>query len=155
MASPLAPFANARLLLETPGARGGPETGYKRVAGESIVLTLFLKQVSEKERAIFKQIETQSVASDFLEGYIVSHAVLPDGADWQTYDLATGLQDTTGTRPAALYKGARAAAIQFGSRTSQAVEVVEAAGTFDDQGIGAIVRGVLGDRLLLTVEWRQ
>lgn len=155
MASPLTPFTNARLLLETPGARGGPETGYKRTPGQQIVVSLFLKQVSEKGRAIFKQIETASVASDYLEGYIVAHAVLPADTDWETYDLATGTQDTTGTRPDALYKGARAAAVRFGSRTTQTVEVVEAAGTFDDQGIGAIVRDVLGDRLVLKIEWRQ
>ncbi len=119
------------------------------------MVSLFLKQVGEKDRSIFKQIETASVASDFLEGYIVAHAVLPADTDWETYELATGTQDTTGKRPDALYKGARATAVKFGSRTTKTVEVVEAAGTFDDQGIGAIVRDVLGDRLVLKIEWRQ
>lgn len=155
MSSPLEPFTNARLLIEAPGARGGPETGYKRAGGQKIVLTLFMKQVSEKERSDFDGVERVNVASDYLKGYIISFANLPDGADWQSYDLSTGTQDTTGKRPDALSKGLKCIAVQFGSRTTQTVEVVEATGTFDDLGIGQIVRDVLGDRLILKIEWRK
>ena len=156
MASPLAQFTNARLLIETAGARGGPETGYKRTPGQKIVVSLFLKQITgDKQRSLFNQIETASIATDFLQGYIVSHAVLPENIDWENYDLSTGTEDTTGLRPDALYKGARAAAVKFGNRISETAEIIETAGAFDDAGIGAIVRGVLGDRLVLKVEWRQ
>jgi len=155
MTSPLQPFTNARLLIEVPGARGGPEVGYKRTGGQQIVLELFMKQVSEKERSEFERLERVGAANDVLKGYVISFADLPDGADWQTYDLAAGTFDSTGKRPSALTKGLKAVALQFGSRVTETVEVIEAAGTFDDLGIGQIVRDVLGDRLILKIEWRR
>lgn len=156
MPTPLAAYANARLLIEAPGTRGGPETGYRRSPGQQLVLLAFLKQASGGARAEFQQLTNASVAADLLQGYTVAYAPLPDGADWQTLDvLAQPAVDTTGTRPQALRKGARLAALQFGSRTCESVELVEGAGAYDDLGIGAIVRQVIGDRLVIAAEWRQ
>lgn len=155
MTSPLEPFKNARLLIEAPGARGGPESGYQRSNGQQIVLDLFVKQVTEKYRSEFDRVHTASVASDYLEGYIVSYADLPTGADWSGYELSTGSQDVTGKRPPELYKGAKAVSIKFGSRTTEIVEVIEASGVYDDLGIGKVVRDVIGDRLVMKIEWRK
>lgn len=155
MTSPLEPFKNARLLIESPGTRGGPENGYQRTGGQQIVLELFVKQVTDKYRSEFDRIHTASVASDYLEGYIISFADLPSGQDWTTYDLASGTQDETGLRPPELYKGAKAVSIKFGSRTTTTVEVIEASGVYDDLGIGKVVRDVIGDRLVMKIEWRK
>lgn len=156
MPTPLAPFKNARLLLESPGARGGPETGYQRVPGQQVVIELWLKQASPESRSQFQQLAAASVATDVLQGYIVAYADVPDGEDWRTLVLADAPNYlNTGQRPAALRKGGRPAAVLFGSRETEAVEVIESAGVFDDLGIGATVRNVIGDRLILSAEWRQ
>lgn len=156
MATPLAPYANARLLIATPGARGGPESGYKRTAGALIVVSLFLKQVSPEKRSVFKQITTASVASDFLQGYVIGFVELPEDEDWLTYELtADAGYDSSGARPVAMYKGGEIKALQFGGRQTKAATVVEAAGVYDDQGIGGIVRDVIGDRIVISCEWRQ
>ncbi|MGA0983308.1 hypothetical protein [Vulcanococcus sp.] len=156
MASPLAQFANARLLIEVPGSRGGPETGYKRAPGQKVVTLLFLKQLGPESGSAYKQLTASSVASDYLSGYIVSYVAVPDGAEWQTLDVeATAGADHSGQRPAALHKGGKGTSLQFGNRLSTSVEVVEAAGQFDDLGIGAIVREIIGDRIVLAVEWRE
>lgn len=156
MATPLAPYANARLLIELPGQRGGPESGYRRSPGQQLVLLAFLKQASAEARSQFQQMTNASVAADLLQGYAVAHAPLPEGADWLTLDVAAQSgADTSGTRPEQLRKGARLAALRFGSRLSEVAELVEVAGAYDDLGIGAIVRQVIGDRLVIGVEWRQ
>lgn len=156
MATPLASFRNARMLLEVPGERGGPETGYQRVAGQQVVLALFLKQGSETKRSPFEAAPAASVATDILQGYVIAYSDVPVGADWQTMSMedAPNYVDS-GQRPEALRKGGRPAAVLFGSRLTEAVEVIESAGAFDDLGIGATVRNVIGDRLVLSVEWRQ
>ena len=156
MATPLAAYANARLLFEVPGTRGGPETGYRRTPGAQLVVLAFLKQAGAEARAQFQQLTNASVAADLLQGYAVAYAPLPDGADWLTLDVATAPgADTSGTRPEQVRKGARLAGVLFGSRLSEVAEVVEFASAYDDLGIGAIVRQVIGDRLVVGVEWRQ
>lgn len=156
MVSPLASFQNARLLITEPGARGGPETGYRREPGGSVVVGAFLKQASMTQRAEFAQLEASSVARDILAGYVLNFAPLPDGADWLTFDMsaAPGYDDTA-KRPTALRKGIKLEGLIFGSRESAGAEVIESAGTFDDLGIGEIVRNVIGDRLVLACEWRE
>lgn len=156
MASPLTAFANARLLLEVPGARGGPEAGYRRAAGQQVAVVAFLKQASPEARSALQQQVAASVAADILQGYVISWAPVPDGADWRTMDVATAAgADTTGQRHPALRKGAKLGAVLFGSRETQAADVIEAAGAYDDLGIGGIVRSVIGDRLALAAEWRE
>lgn len=156
MATPLANFANARLLLETPGARGGPETGYQRVPGQLLVLELFMKQGTDTKRSPFESGPAASVATDVLQGYVIAWAEVPDGADWRTLVLADApAYDDSGKRPDALRKGSRPAAVLFGTRVSESVEVIESASAFDDLGIGQIVRDVIGDRLVISAEWRQ
>lgn len=158
MATPLSPYANARMLLQLPGERGGADTGYKRTAGESVVVLLFLKQSGSggDNSSGFKQVTNASVASDALQGYVVAFAPLPTGEDWLELDVAAAEgADTSGKRPAALRKGARPIALQFGSRVAQSLEVTESASIYDDEGIGSIVRNVIGDRMILQVEWRQ
>lgn len=154
MATPLADYKNGRLLITASGARGGPETGYKRQKGSSIVVDLFLKQVDPK--SVFKQVTTASVTTDYLQGYIVGYVELPDGEDWLSYDSkADPAYDDSGLRPDAMYKGGNAVALRFGSRTTKSASVVEAAGLYDDGGIGNILRSILGDRIILSCEWRQ
>lgn len=156
MATPLFEYMNGRLLLATPGERGGPETGYKRSEGQKIVVDLFLKQVSPEKRSVFKQITTASVASDFLQGYIVGFAALPDDEDWISYDAqAAEDYDESGKRPDAMYKGGNVISLLFGSRTTMDATIVEASGIYDDSGIGLILRNVLGDRIIINCEWRQ
>ncbi|MGB0873709.1 MAG: hypothetical protein ACPGSE_00500 [Synechococcus sp.] len=156
MPSPLYPFRNARLLLESPGTRGGPETGYQRQPGQQVVLELWLKQASPGARSQFQQLAAASVATDLLQGYVVAFSDVPAGADWRTLVPADSPNyDDSGKRPPALRKGARPAAVLFGTRETEAIEVIESAGTFDDLGIGATVRNVIGDRIVLSAEWRQ
>ncbi len=156
MATPLAAYANARLLIELPGSRGGPETGYRRTTGEQVVVLAFLKQASAEARAQFQQLTNASIAADLLQGYAVAHAPLPEGAEWSALDVAAAPgADTSGSRPAQVRKGARLAGVQFGARVSEVAELVEFASAYDDLGIGAIVRQVIGDRLVVGVEWRQ
>ena len=82
MPTPLAPFKNARLLLESPGARGGPETGYQRVPGQQVVIELWLKQASPESRSQFQQLAAASVATDVLQGYIVNLALIAFWDAW-------------------------------------------------------------------------
>lgn len=156
MTSPLAAFANARLLLETPGARGGPENGYKRAPGQQVVVEVFLKQLSPEAGTAYRQLVASSVANDFLSGYVVAYAPVPAGADWRTIELASAAGvEATGLRPAALRKGLKLAGLVFGSRFTAAAEVIEAAGAYDDHGIGGIVRSIIGDRIVIAAEWRE
>ncbi len=156
MTSPLKPYKNARLLVAQPGSRGTAANGYRRTEGTSIVVNLFLKQVSPEKRSVFKDIVNASVATDIYEGYVINHAELPADADW----LTLVVEDEPGavlegTRPSAIKKGRTVKAILIGQRVAHSVEVIEAEGIYGDAGIGDIVRNVLGDRIVLLVEWSQ
>ena len=87
------------------------------------------------------------------EGYITGSVPLPDGADWKTYGYAADSSyDTTATRPEG-FEPPQAVELQLGHRYTPRGELMNTASRYDDLGIGAIIRDVLGDRLILKVEW--
>ena len=153
MATPLAEFANARILVTGPGEPGTPENGFKATPGDSYVVVAFLKQVSPNKRSSYEGKVSLKLAEDILEGYIVGTAELPDGEDWRTWDLTTATDyDPSGQRIPALVPAATCE-LTFGHRSTPNAEVMETAGVFDDLGIGAIIRDTLGDRLVMKVDW--
>ena len=153
MTSPLLQFNNARLLWQAPGGRSGPEDGYQTLPGQSWLITAFLKQASPGGRSQYKDVIDLSISTDIFEGYITGSMPMQEGMDWRTYDFAKDSNfDTSAKRP----KGCEPpmpAELHLGHRYSPRVELINTAGKFDDDGIGTIIRDVLGDRLALKVEW--
>lgn len=153
MTSPLLQFNNARLLWEAPGGRSGPEEGFQVLPGQPWLLTAFIKQVSQTNRSLYKDVIDLSIATDIYEGYLTGSLLLPDGADWKTYEFASDSNyDTTATRPLGFEPPAKVE-LQMGHRYTPRGELMNTASRFDDTGIGEIIRDVLGDRLILKVEW--
>lgn len=153
MASPLAQFENARLLWEAPGGRSGPEEGYQVLPGQRWLITAFLKQVTAGNRSAYKDVIDLSIATDVFEGYITGAMPLQDGQDWKTYEYAADSSfDTTATRPQG-FEPPQTVEMQLGHRYTPRGELMNTASRYDDLGIGTIIRDVLGDRLILKVEW--
>lgn len=152
MATPLAQFSNARVLWTAPGGRGGPEVGYKELPGQAYLITAFLKQVTANKRGTFKDVIDLRISTEIFQGYVTGWLPLPEGEDWVTYPVASDSSlDATGLRPPGL-DAAAPADVAFGGRVFPSAEILDAAGVFFDDGIGGIVREVIGDRLIIKFE---
>ena len=94
-----------------------------------------------------------SIATDVFEGYITGSMPLQDGQDWRTHDFASDSSyDVTATRPPG-FEPPGDVELLLGHRHTKRGELMNTASRYDDLGIGEIIRGVLGDRLILKVEW--
>lgn len=152
MATPLEQFTNARIYFAAPGGRGGPEDGYQELPGQEYIIGGFLKQVTEKKRGNFKDLVDLRVSTEIFEGYITGFCPLPAGEDWKTYDYRTDVNyDTTGYRPTGFVAPASAELVMSGQYFASC-ELLDSAGVFFDEGIGSIVRDVIGDRLIVKFE---
>lgn len=153
MASPLEQFTNARLLYEAPGAQGGPEVGFAYQPGQRYLVLAFLKQKNPAERSNYANLRDMSISTDIYGGYVTGFLPLGVGDDWETVDVAGRPDlDLTALRPPGLAGGVNVTLL-LGDRRSSAAEVMDSESKFGDLGIGAILRDVIGDRLVVLVEW--
>ena len=151
MATPLLQYQNARVLWVAPGGRGGPETGYQVLPGTQYVIGGFLKQVTPNKRANYKDVIDLKISTEVFQGYIVDYAEVPDGEDWRTYDYkAAATYDETGFRPDGFIAAPDIQIYMSGQEFPG--RLLDSAGQFFDEGIGQIVRDVIGDRLIVTFE---
>ena len=152
MTTPLEQFSNARLLFTAPGGRGGPETGFQELPGQQYIVLGFLKQVTANKRADFKDMVDLRISTEIFQGYITGFCPLPEGEDWKTYAYRTDANyDTTGYRPTG-FDAAKQAELVMSGYHFPVCELLDTAGVFFDQGIGGIVRDVIGDRLIVKFE---
>lgn len=152
MTTPLEQFSNARLLFTAPGGRGGPETGFQELPGQQYIVLGFLKQVTAKYRGDFKDVVDLRISTEIFQGYITGFCPVPEGEDWRTYAYrADSNYDTTGTRPDGFVPKVDIEILLSGQHFQQA-EAIDTAGVFFDEGIGQIVRDVIGDRLIVKFE---
>jgi len=151
MATPLLQFQNGRILWTAPGGRGGPETGYQVLPGTQYVIGTFLKQVTEKKRARYQDTIDLKISTEIFEGYIVDWAEVEDEQDWRTINYkANSVYSHTGKRPDG-FVGAPDMQVYMSGQEFPG-RLLDSAGVFFDEGIGQIVRDVIGDRLIVTFE---
>ena len=153
MATPLAQFENARILWNKPYRRGGPESGFKQLETQDFLILGFLKQKSRSELAAWSGLHDIKTSTDVLSGYMTGAAMVPEGEDWRTWNprLADDW-DPTGFRAPGM-EPPQPVQVQMGHRLARVGQLVDTAGRYDDQGIGEIIRDVLGDRITLLVDW--
>ena len=153
MATPLAQFSNARILWTAPGGRGGPETGFKELPGQQYLITGFLKQVTPNKRGEFKDMIDLRISTEIFQGYITGFLPMPEGEDWVTYAYASDPNlDLSGYRPEGFNAPLDTLDIALSGRVFPSAELLDSAGVFFDEGIGSIVRDVIGDRLIVKFE---
>lgn len=152
MSTPLEQFSNARLLYTAPGGRGGPETGFQELPGQSFIVLAFLKQVTPNKRADFKDVVDLAISTEIFQGYITGFCPVPEGEDWRTYAFRSDSNyDSTGYRPSG-FEANKTAELSMSGHYFPNCEILDTAGVFFDEGIGAIVREVIGDRLIVKFE---
>lgn len=153
MTTPLEQFTNARILWEAPGGRGGPEVGFQELPGQRYVLGGFLKQVTEGKRAKFLDTTSLQISTEIFQGYITGFCPLPGGEDWRTYDYKSDpSRDVTGFRPDGFHSPTPLSLMFLGGGNEFPGELMDSAGLFFDEGIGQIIREVIGDRLIVKFE---
>jgi hypothetical protein len=147
MATPFAPFANARILWQAPGARSSGRDGYALQPGQSYLLVAFLKRAEQPQVLDLPALAGASIA---LTGYLVGAAPLePEQvADWRTIALAGLTVDDSGLRPEGLERNCKGQAevVGFGEI---AVRFASIGTAYGDDGIGALMRLRTGDPLIL------
>ncbi|QNJ25969.1 hypothetical protein SynSYN20_01642 [Synechococcus sp. SYN20] len=152
MATPLEQFSNARLLVTAPGGRGGPETGFQELPGQEYIVLAFLKLVKPDRKDTFKGMVDLKVSTEIAEGYITGFCPIPDGEDWKTYAFRSDANyDSTGFRFPG-FMAPKGVEVLMSGRHFTVAELIETAGVFLDEGIGQIVRDVIGDRLIVKFE---
>ncbi len=167
MASPFAPFANARLAWRRPTAPlANLRDGVAGLVSETVVIEAFLKEttVSQQDgrsggdRATARSGGDRATAmvidAAAVRGYITRWVVLPAGESW----LAAGTAwewDETGLRPegfrasgaeAQLFRGVLALLPATGSGTIHTIELQHVGSAYGDGGIGAVLREAAGDQ---------
>ena len=157
MATPLAPYANLRMLIPQPVAPADFRSGVPAADG-SWVIEAFAKAVSPNAQA--GSLPSVDPMRLLLEGYITAWAVLPEDTIW----LAAGSAftwDTTGLAPAGLLPGAggrgiltRLSALPTLTQPAQQGEVTITglAEPFGVGGIGDLVRSELGDKIRVELQ---
>ena len=152
MATPLSPFINARIEHTVSGGRGGPEVGFKQLPGQKYLVTAFLKQDSEKFRSNFNNEIDLNAATDKWKGYIVGFVAIDDADDYKTYAFdQDSAYDATGKRPPE-FAGPKEVKLAIGDREFSSAQLLNTASQFGDEGIGQIIRDVIGDRLIIETE---
>ena len=157
MATPLAPYANLRLLIAQPVAPANFRAGVPAAAG-SWVIEAFAKAAGPNAQA--GNLPSIDPMRLLLEGYVTAWAVLPSNTSW----LATASAftwDTTGLAPAGLLSGAggrgiltKLSALPTLTQPAQQGEVTITglAEPFGVGGIGDLVRSELGDKIRVELQ---
>lgn len=152
MATPLSPFINARICYCASGGLSGPESGFKQLPGQSYLITAFLKNKSERYRSSFSGNVDLALTTDFFEGYIVGFNPISHQEDFETHDFSSDADyDDSGKRPPG-FRGPSEIQVKVGTNATALGQLLNAEGKFDDLGIGAIIRDVIGDRLVIKIE---
>lgn len=151
MASPLASLFNARILWVAGGGRTSGRDGMKRSAGQAYLIKAYLKRVNTQAQ-MDDQLGLPAVkGSTFMfKGYCVAFAPVSasEAENFATLDLSTLTFDETALLPAGLNKGVRARLYINGLGTID-TRFLDREGKFGFDGIGDLIRGALGDSILL------
>lgn len=151
MASPLAPFANARILWTAPGVRSSGLEGYKLQPGQAYLIEAFLKRWNTNAK-LLERFNLPAVGGfeAYFGGYVLRYAeVTPEEAeDFVNVDLSGLTWDDSMLLPAGLKRDA-AAKLYIPGLNVLDVRFSDKAGQFGTAGIGSIIRGVLGDEIFL------
>lgn len=152
MATPLAPFINARIEFLAAGGRGGPEVGFRELPGQKYLVTAFLRQDTAKWRSPYVNNIDQKAAEDYWVGYIVGFVPLPDLSNYETYPYEGDPNyDDSGKRPPG-FVGPEEIELTIGSSKFNSAQLLNTHGKYGDLGIGGIIRDVIGDRLIIKTE---
>ena len=151
MASPLSQFENARILWCAPGARTSGRDGFTVTPGDAYLIRAFLKRRATPAM-LTDRLGLPAVNGEPLEfqGYCVRFAVLPasEVPNFSTVDLSTLTWDESALLPAGISKDSRVKMYMSGHNKIDA-RFSDKDGTYGQEGIGAITRGILGDAIYL------
>ena len=158
MTTPLAPYANLRLLIPQPVAPANFRSGVPAAAG-SWVLEMFAKAEMPNGRP-GQELPSIDPSKRALAGYITAWALLPASTSWLAAASAF-TWTTTGLAPAGLAVGqqgtgllGRLAALPTIAGPAQRGEatIVRLGGDFGPGGIGEILRAELGDAITVELQ---
>ena len=151
MPSPLAPFANARILWTAPGVRSSGREGYKLLPGQAYLIEAFLKRWNTNAK-VLERFELPAIQSleAYFGGYVVRYAELtPEQAEsFSSVDASSLTWDDSMLLPSGVKRDAKGQLFIRGMDTLT-VRFADTAGKFGHDGIGSILRGVLGDTIFL------
>ena len=152
MTSPLAQFENARILWYAPGARSSGREGFTVTPGDAYLIRAFLKRRATPEM-LSDRIAVPAVNGSELEfkGYCVRFAVLPasEAPNFDKVDLSTLTWDETALLPPGINRDSKVKMYMPGHNKIEA-RFSDKDGSYGQEGIGAITRGILGDPIYLT-----
>lgn len=151
MASPLRQFENARILWQARGNRSSGRDGFEIAKGDAYLMRAFLKRRATNTM-ITDRLSLPAVNGQPLEfkGYCVRFAVLPaDQIDsFTTIDLNTLTWDETALLPPGVKTDDRVKLYMPGYEMIDARFSNKEEG-YGQEGIGALIRDVLGDPIYL------
>ena len=151
MSSPLTQFSNARILFKAPGARTTGRDGFKVTEGQAYLIQAFLKRRA-LPGLLDDRLGLPAVNGMPLqwEGYVISFAPISSAeADvFDSIDLAGLSFDDSMILPTEVRRDSRGTLCVPGHELIE-VRFTDKAGKFGTEGIGGIIRGVLGDSLFL------
>ena len=150
MTSPLAQFVNARILWAAAGARSSGRDGFKPTKGQNYLIEAFLKQGRPDNP---DRIGLPGIGGEerIFSGYAVSYAPISEAeaADFENLDVeGLATVDTTGTLPPGLNHDTKAKLSIKGFGLIE-VRFAVVSNAYGQEGIGEIIRDVLGDRIVL------
>lgn len=151
MTSPLADLANARILWQANGGRSSGRDGFKRTGGDYYLIRAFLKRANTL--AQYKDgLDLPAVGGQqqTFKGYCVSFAQITEqqAQDFAQLDVSALTFDTTATLPPGITRHV-SAKLSFPGMGIVDVRFADKEGTYGEEGIGAILRGVIGDSIIL------
>jgi hypothetical protein len=158
--TPLAPYANLRLLIPQPVTAANFRTGVP-ISTINWVIECFAKRdQSRADDNPAGKLPSLEAFSQILEGYITSWAVLAPNANWLAA-RSTFNWNETGLAPVGLLPGTSGIAIYtelslLPTITMPAqqgeIQIVGLSNPYGTGGIGAEVRSVLGDKIRMEIQ---
>lgn len=151
MSSPLSSFANARILWLAPGSRSSGREGYKLSPGQPHLIEAFIKRRTTPsqlaDRYGLPAVNGQPMQ---FSGYVIRFAqITPEQAEqFDTLELSSLEWDDSMLLPSGVRRDAKAKLFIQGLEKVE-VRFTDKASTYGEEGIGAILRGVLGDQVFL------
>lgn len=154
MATPFAPYANARMRFDRRSSRIPNFRNGGRVMSESVVLDVYVKLFVPQGTNNLEAGATE-LKSQFLSGYITRWAPLPNGSDWLSLGTSWAWNES-GLKPEGLYSGTKLETYigdltllpaRDGSEVGY-TEIRSAIYPFGVGGIGDMIRVVAGDKIL-------
>lgn len=151
MTSPLSQFANARILFKKSGTRLSGRDGYTRPEGQAFLVQAFLKR-RHIPGVLDDRLGLPAINGLPLEwaGYTISYAELTSAqADvFDQIDLSGLTFDTSTHLPPGVRRDSPCTLYVPGLEL-MSMRFSDTAGKFGQDGIGEIIRGVLGDPIYL------